>query len=288
MTYIKNIYNEVVDLTTITTKKAVGQKLADISKPIINNIIEQIKKNTFNFDDYSFEKNNSSGLTGKCGIYLIINKPKQKIYLGSSHNLAQRKGDHKRNFTNPKRIDKVYKSMVNDLLFGSPSDFYFIPILTFAKSNIIGLQGTAVDHSQQIKRFLDSFVEKLLLEFYLVSEHASAHYKEIFYNEKTTGEFQQGNKYGGAPGSGLPSASICFENYAWESVSAAAKTFNYTNKTIRNKRDQNIFKSLTKQEFELFEGIKIMNTEANSFFLDKQEELERLKLRIFNRKSLSA
>lgn len=123
-------------------------------------------------------------------------------------------------------------------------------------------------------RFLDIQVERPLLEEYLssTSQHVS-----LFYNEKTIGTFTQGNVYGGSPNSGASNKPLMFQNYAWESVSAAANSLLKERKSIREKRKRGVFQEISLEAFNNFVGIKISNADAKGFFQDKPQELQTLK-----------
>ncbi len=91
------LINEILDFSKPTDGFALF--LIQKAKPLIDNILVQMAQGTFDFGSYSFDKQPQSGLTKQAGLYLIVNKGKNKVYLGGTSNLAQRKGDYKRNFT---------------------------------------------------------------------------------------------------------------------------------------------------------------------------------------------
>ncbi len=121
--------------------------------------------------------------------------------------------------------------------------------------------------NNKIATFIDEKVEGSLLGEYLNSSE-----KGRFYNQKTIGRFQPA--YGGTPQSGSPSRPVQFENYAWESVSAAANSLGCDRKLIRNKRDEGILREISIEAFSSFAGQSISNKEALSWFEDKPEELQ--------------
>lgn len=211
----------------------------------------------FDFKNFSFSKKKESGLTNQSGLYLIINKTTSKIYLGCASDLAQRKGDHHRNFKNPDRTTSVYSSMSPDLNLAGADSFYFVPILAFPIQNVIHIPSIPFTKNQQVSSFLEEFVESVLLEDF-IGPSAPANIKNLFYNVKVSGRFQENNKYGGSPNSGSPSASLFYAlnsgsgEIAFESVSAAAKILNCETKNIRTKRDKNILQPLTAEEFKNF------------------------------------
>lgn len=172
--------------------------------------------------------------------------------------------------------------MRDDLLTGQASDFYFVPIVGFSRSNVIGFTNTSQQAvSRKLMSFLDLKVEQPLLIEYLSSTYK---YSSLFYNEKIIGNFTQGNAYGGSPRSGVPNRPLIFENYAWESLSAAATSLEKDRKSIRLKRDSGKLQAISLEEFNNFVGIKITNAEASNFFQDKQQELQTLKQKIGLRK----
>ncbi len=246
-------------------------------------IIDQVRNETFKYDDYSLTKNKNSGLTKKTGIYVIINKRTKKIYLGGTGDLAQRKGEHKNNFTKVERSQKVYSSMREDLTEGNPNDFYFVPIVGFQQDLAIFTEkkelGLTNQESvkKQLSMFLDLKVEQVVLKQMLTNESLSGMYAKMFYNQKTIGVFQEGNTYGGTPESGAENRALCFKDYAWESVSAAANSLNKDRKSIRNKRDKGVLKEISSKEYNNFEGIKISNVESLNFFENDQNILTTLK-----------
>lgn len=128
-----------------------------------------------------------------------------------------------------------------------------------------------------LRAFLDFKVETPILCEFLDPE---GHYFSFFYNGKVTGTFLLGNTFGGTPQSGQASHAICFENYAWESISAAAKSLKKDRKSIRNRLERHLFQSLSKQEFEEFQGFQILNKQADTFFDQRAEELHTLLQRL--------
>ena len=176
------------------------------------------------------------------------------------------------------------KTMLADLLEGSASEFYFVPIVVFKQKLVLGLTVTKSSTvKEQIVSFLNESVETPLLEEFL----SHPNFCNIFYNVKTVGPFEKGNKEGGSPKSGAPDKPLLFEEgedkYAWESVSAAAKCLGKDRKSIRLQRDKGTkLKNITKTEYENFKGVKISN--ANPYYFDgKQDELQKLKKKISSR-----
>jgi len=223
------IYNEVVDLSSDETAQTAGASIVKMATPVIDNIISMVSENKFDYSKFPLEKQQNSGLTKKIGLYLLINSKTKRIYLGSASNLSQRKGDHHRCLNDPIRAaSKLAVSIRDDLNIGESTDFFFVPLLII--NNIYG--GSAMEKqtsNQKVSNFLDTYVEGPLLTNYLASKPS------IFYNVKTVGAFETGNTFGGSPTSGSPSQPVTYGDYAWESVSAAAKSFNVDTKLIRTK-----------------------------------------------------
>lgn len=276
-------YSSTVDLTNLQSKQSSGKQIVDFIKPTISSVVEAVKSNNFDYSEFSFSKQQNSGLTGKSGLYLIINSKTKGVYLGGAADLAQRKGDHWRNFKNPARDAKLANYFKKDLTLGQPQDFVFVPLLILTSSQITGCSTINTSFNQEVSNFLDTFVEGPLIEDFLQT------LPDTFYNVKSVGPFTQGNKFGGSPNSGKPSEAVAYESkstnnsqrYAWESVSAAAKTFGVDRKLIRTKRDSGKMVKLTQAEFDAFTGIKISNAEAISYFANKPAVLAQLLSELF-------
>lgn len=281
----------LIDLSSEEGKTTAGNRLVEVARPLIDYIIENVPRfasksvalgnNNFDLEPFSFEKDISSGLTGVSGLYLIINRAKQRFYLGGASNLAQRKGEHNASLRNPASVTKLALSMRNDLNSGTAEDFYFVPILTFTPDNVkiiedLEEKGIKITYNQQVASFLDNFVERPLLETYLTSS-----LQQVFYNVKTTGKFEKGNTFGGAPNSGEPPNAICYKGYAWESVSAAANTFKVDRRLIRIKRDKGIMAAITTEKFNRFDGVKITNADALEFSKTKPQIYNQLLNELF-------
>lgn len=256
------VFNSIVDLTN---PAQTGTTLSNLAMPLIQNLLQELKNGTLNLSQYPFTKVQSSGLTSQSGLYIIANSKTKKIYLGGASDLAQRKGDHKRTFTDPAKKVKLQTGLRHDLDNGNFTDFHFIPVLIFNQSQVVGLTTTKTIN-QQIGAFLDTYVEGPLLNQLFTTNPSD------LYNTKQVGPFQKGNTFGGSPNSGASSEAVAYETkqnpprlYAWESVSALANCFGVDRKLVRVKRQQQILKPLTKQEYASFNGTKISNTVAKNF-----------------------
>lgn len=252
--------------------------IISMARKSIDRTIELVLTNRFPFEQFTFTKNQASGLTNKAGIYLIINRRTTKLYLGGTGDLAQRKGDYQRNFTMLDRRRKVYSSMRPDLDEGSPKDFYFVPIVQFSLNRAKGLIARPQESVKlQVARFLDLRIEQVLLEHYLGSD---SNVRALFYNQKTIGVFMKGNTFGGAPQSGTPDKALMFEGYAWESISAAARSLQKDRKSIRNQLKNQRFNEISNDDFLNFNGIQITNANASTFFDDDPKQLQDLKAKL--------
>jgi len=195
-----------INFSNLEQKQKASAPVIEYLKSKLYVILDQIKTNTFFYDSFVFLKNNKSGLTNVSGVYLIINRQTQKVYLGSTKNLAQRKGEHRLSLFDPTKSHKLLNSLKLDLETGKPTDFYFVPLCGFPKT-------FATKHFEQkeFQDFLDRQIEMLILTEFLNEQNP---YSSFFYNVKTLGVFEIQNKYGGSFLSGLPSQAIMFENYA--------------------------------------------------------------------------
>ena len=291
--------------------------LISIVKPSIHVMIEKLKEGDFDFSLYSFIKRQRNALTNKAGLYLIVNKRSKKLYLGSTKNLTSRKADYKQNFKNPLRFDKVYTSMHDDLNYSKSKgqdwfqDFYFIPLVFWTQPKIdlsevnqqdslpcshppkggAGVGGvesaknsSTKELSNNLNDFLDLFVEKPLLDEFLISQ------PNFFYNTKSTGKFQKGNTYGGAPNSGTPKKPVSCDNFIWESVTAAAVSFEVTPATIRNTINKKLmqYEKTSNNNMEGKTFIKKINSNSTNLSNLTQTEKESfltIKQRLFPRKN---
>lgn len=273
-TFRKKLTN--LDDLDFANSQSLALNLIKIGKSQIEEMLRLMLKPDFELSSLNrLHKKTTSELTHMAGLYLIVNKRTKKIYLGGTGDLAQRKGEHHYNLTKPKRRKKLSKSMLTDLIEGTIDDFYYVPIVTFDQNLIKNLkitQGNSL--KKELSIFLDQKVEKVILEEFF---NANSEFCSYFYNEKTVGAFQINNTYGGSPKSGTKNRPVSFQNkYAWESISAAAKSLNKDRKTIRNKRDSNILQEINSEEFLNFSGLKITNETAVDFFKDRQDELQSL------------
>ncbi len=275
MTFKLINFNETIDLSSLETqKKVVGNKLFNLVKSQIDMVIQAVKNNTFDFPSFTFLRDPKSGLTDYSGFYLIINKETKKVYLGCTSDLSQRKGEHNNRLKNPTKDMSL--SMREDATTHGSDSFYFVPLLSIAFSNFQGLFNSPKTQRQTIVKFLETYVETGLLEFYLNSD-----YKDMFYNVKVTSEFEAGNTFARSSSGGKPSKHVCFKNYAWESINCASGCFRVDNATIRFKISRGIMTLLSDEEFNNFSGNKILNTEAKIYFLNKPKEYQNLNKILF-------
>jgi len=266
---------EPLDISSQPKKEIIKQKLLTELRPIIDSVISQVKNNSFDFTPYFFERNPNSGLTGKGGFYLIINKTNKKFYLGSTINLVQRKGEHKEGFSHLNRISNPH--IKADVIATSAGDFYFVPILKFSCTNCVlpsDLGGKT--KTGFISEFLDTQVESTLLQGYLADDSSL---KDVFYNIAVVGRFTPGNTRGGTPQSGESRKPVSFNGEcAWESQSAAAISLGVDRGTIRSKVNSGLLDVLSQDNYNNFpDNLKISSENARSYFSDKPEVLQRIK-----------
>lgn len=179
-------------------------------------------------------------------------------------NLAQRKGEHRVALFDSTKRKKLSNSFKPDLDTGQPTDFYFVPLLGFSKKLINGSF-----EPKEFSKYLDEQIEMPILAEFFQEDNP---YRNFFYNVKTLGVFSIENKYGGTPQNGSPSQAVFFENYAWENVTAAAISLKVSSKSIRNKREQGLFKNISQNQFQNFDGYKIERAVAERYFDYKHQE----------------
>lgn len=277
MTILPHQSNELIDLTNPGTIKL--DLIISELKSLINNFLTEFKNNKLSLTGYSFERNSKSGLTGKAGFYFIVNPIQKKVSFGCCGDLAQRKGEYKRdlnNCANGKKT-KLPLSMREALNKGSILDFYFVPFMLFP-SIIPNKQtlGTQTE-KQQISKFLSEHIEKPLLDYFLNL------YPELFFNVKSTSDFQPDNLFQLRGSGGQTPTPIVFENYAWESKSAVADAFGVTTKAVRYHVQNGPLKEISTDAFKNFSGIKIFNSTAKSFSSDMPEDCKNLRRKLFPR-----
>jgi hypothetical protein len=243
-------------------KNAAKRLVADCTEAI--QIIYTKYKNKEDLSDYLLTKRNAkSGLTKQAGVYLLLNITRGTIYIGSSSSLAQRKGELARDFKNPNR--RGQRSVINpgirqDLIDTPLDDYYFIPLVIFS---------TSEKTPYELSVFLDNYVESQVIAYCFENSEL----KTRCLNTREVGRFKAKNTYGGTPQSGaldrpvglkIPGTNnfIC----VWESVSAAAKSLDCANKTIRNRRDAGLLIEVSTTFYEAFPGPKISNANATTFF----------------------
>jgi hypothetical protein len=277
MTFINCREIESLDISSQSKKENAKQALLTELRAIIENIILQVKNNMFDFTPYSFERNSDSGLTDKGGFYLIINKTKKKVYLGSTGNLVQRKGEYNRDFND---ITRRYNPGIKaDVKATGTNDFHFVPILSFSLTNCV-LPSDLGGKSKKafISEFFDTQVESTLLQGYLADDSTL---KDMFYNTAIFGRFTPGNTRGGTPQSGTRSRPVSFNGeYAWESVLAASISLGVDRATVRSRINSDSFSlsELSQNDYNNFpDNLKISGLNATSYFSDKPEVLQRIK-----------
>lgn len=263
----------LVEQTSISSLSTEEEKQTTAKHLLI--IIKQALQKVLNLDSSDLEpykltqRNPRSGLTGKGGVYIVLNNSTNDFYIGSSSSLAQRKGDTSRNYKDPAR--RGQRSVVNPavrqaLENGSLDNFYFIPLVAF---NTAGFEAAELQH------FLDLSVESVFIKYCM----DTAELANRLYNERPVGTFQVGNQFGGTPQSGVPDNAVGLPHpnnsgeylCVWESVQGAARSLGTSNKTIRNRRDNSKLKPIESSFYASFSGTKISNEEAATFFAENPE-----------------
>lgn len=258
--------------------KSTTTMLIKTGQEVISKLLQEIDSENLNWDQFPmFGRNLGSGLTNQAGVYIIINRRTKKFYIGSSADLAQRKGEHSRNFKNPGRLGS--RSVINPAISadleapGSYSDFYFAAVFCFPHTQRTGASSKILDNSF-CQDLFDLTIEKGIIEHFLTDEA----FKNRCYNTRSIGRFERGNTFGGSPQSGSPAKPVALldaENgkmlYAWESVTAAANSLGLAPATIRNYRTDGKLVEISTSEYESFEGPKISNAEATYYFNNKQD-----------------
>ena len=261
-------------LSSQEEKNVLAHSLIANAKSQIENVIQLLSSGGISSQTYGFGKQLARGLTNLVGLYLIVNTRTNKLYVGGTSDLAQRKGEYNQSFTNPTRTNKLSKGLQHDLKQGNITDFCFIPIVGIPQDKLSGFQNDS-SKRKQISSFIDLEVEQTLLNFYLdpVNQRSVS-----FYNEKTIGSFGKGNTYGGSPESGTKDRPLKYKDlYAWESVSAAANSLGKDRKTIRNRKAKGTLVEISPEDYNNFQGTKISNENSKTYFKDKPDALAQLK-----------
>lgn len=191
---------------------------------------------------YAFGRNPSSGLTDKLGYYLVYCLKTSQFYIGATTHVAQRKGDHHRDFklwvnqsTNDRRSrlpHGIKKCMTQHQC--QIEDFVFMPLMLFTKTQIG--PGALSLTNEQVEELLTT-IEKQVI--YYFKKHPM--FKKRVLNVQTGSRFLPGNRYGGSPQSGIPMRPVAETTgeFAWESALLCARCFGIAPKTIRNRMKGN-------------------------------------------------
>lgn len=247
--------------------------ISNLQNELIDLIVEMLDLFENKPDILTQNTNRLTGNTNKLGFYIIYNKKTKKFNLGSSIEFSKRISYYNRDFRNylENKKSKLYKSFIEDIETNncSDTDFYFVPIISFDKTQteFINLENfessVSISDIPQIK-FLET-IEFYAIEYFLRSDDYSAR----LYNKVASSKFTIGNTLR-SPNSGSPSQPIKLKNtqFAWESVSLAAEFFEVDRRTIRNKLDSK-FEYITPLEFKNWGPInKITKNNINS--IDKK------------------
>jgi hypothetical protein len=263
--------NGVFDLSIAAQRTQLASMFIQMAEATLQTLMAQLLAGSLVLTNYSWNRQRGSGLTKQAGIYVLVNVPLQKVYLGGTSNLAQRKGEYKSWLSDPSRHAKLPNAIEADIKVGKLEDFCFVPLVIIPQSRLT--VGSTVAVGKEISKFLDLAVEQRMLQT-LLAQPAAA---QTVYNQKTVGTFVIGNQQGGSPQSGSSNKAVMFGTYAWESKSAAAKSLGKDRKTIRNYTDAGKFKEITTAAYEAFSGTRISNKDAASFFDGKADQLKDLK-----------
>lgn len=240
------LHKNIINLYDSESKQTQGLLLQQKLMGLFQAVFEQVQNGTFDYTGYSFGRQIGSSLTYLAGFYMIINKSTKQVYLGCSHNLGQRKGEYGYNLKNNR---KVYGPMRADLAEHGADSFYFVPLCGITRQFFPGLRA-----DEDVTGFLQTYVEGPALTELIA---ANSPYKAKMYNAQTGNLFEPGNA-GGGLNEGLKLSPLRFGNeFAWPSLSLAAKCFNRDRTSIRKQRDKGNFVAISKEEFDAFEGVKI-------------------------------
>lgn len=277
--FTPHTYSCTLDITSAGVQ-ASSQALVNVVKPLIDSLIIEVLNGTFDYSNYQWGRNPRSGLSNKAGLYLIINERTQRIYLGSTKDLSQRKGDHSRGFRNPNDEGRCRPSpnMRVDLANGSPNDFHYVPLV------IINPALIQSDSTLTISNFLDLKVESVLLDEYLSPSHPHV---AMFYNSRPIGQFQFGQQVNRSPLSGQAPVAVAYSTLiAWSSVSLAAYMLDIDRKAIRVKRDNGTLTGLTSEQFSSFSGTTISTqAEAEAYMVENPQMYSRIRSALVQRRN---
>jgi hypothetical protein len=237
-----------------------NSKFQQLVETIANQAISQIhfflcKQPLFTGELLPLNRVKNSGLTHKAGLYLLFCPKTNKIYIGSTGDLAQRKGEHTQSIQNPNAQRKivVIEQDIQKFNLGR-EDFQFVvitrinPVLSAEIANEcsdnIGNNDTKIS-------FFYLMVEETILRILFKDPKIN----QFLYNSKTTSAFQKGNSGGAHGKGGAPKKPVANNFGAWESVSLAAKyNNNVSKKTIRNwiKSKKDGWCNITLEEFKKY------------------------------------
>ena len=249
---------------------ALGQDIITYILPPIEEILRQIEEGTFPFELYAFSKKTDQS-SNKTGLYLIINRKTKHIYIGSTGNIGQRKGEHNLNLKNAARNGKLCPTMRTDLNTGQPSDFVFMALLYVIGDLPCDLveqnKVSTAEKPVTLAQFVETFVESPLIEF------LGTKYPGMVYNVKSGGLFTEGNSFGGSYNSGAARVFVKISleglstDYAWESITGAADSLGVARKSVGNLlRNNKGFREIKPEQYASFNGICIKDPLAKTFF----------------------
>lgn len=205
-----------IKLTGDSTKNVELQdKVLNIYSEERDKIVGRVFNGTFDYELYVFQNSKIRGLWDLPGLYLIVNKKRQKFLIGYTENLSSRRVHY---FTLLSKIPYAIELQPNirkELLAGQTvkEDFYFVPI--------IGITKVA-----NVREFLKQIEDKLLRA---IPESQ----QDMYYNiQKTRAAAKTTN---------LPKP-VCFRDYVFKSQRHAARYFGFSDPYIRNRVSEGILK----------------------------------------------
>lgn len=179
------------------------------------------------FPNYPFTRTKFTALTDKAGFYLIYCSKNKKFYLGSTTNLAQRKGEHGQALRlKVKLVPKILIDITQQNL--DITDFSFV-ILKQLSPQLINEITQNCQKADNITFFL-LMVEEMSLQDLVLDPRVPP----LLYNSKTTSGFFKGNPGGSHGKGGSPKVCVGFKGFGWSSISNAAVALGVDRKTIRN------------------------------------------------------
>ena len=212
-----SIFNDLVNKEVSNCKLKITNLLSDRSTfPMAESRLDLRAKKGF-------------GLTNVAGVYVLYSKPTKKVYIGTSTNLSQRKGEHSKDIKSQVKGVPLILSDVTTLQL-TVSDFEFLPIAQLDENLIAKIENSSDSSiTNKVQNFYLKVEEKLLEELF-----ADPSILPRLYNSKTSSAFTVGNPGGSHGKGGIPKEPLAFLDYAWESKNKASSCVGRDRKTISN------------------------------------------------------